>query len=548
MLTEAARAQEQGRIYDAVRGFEAVLKLDPIQAAAWHHLGLLKNQLGAPQEAIEYLQRAIKVEPRDPVCYNNLGNVFRAEGRFDEALEAYKAAIALDGRYVNALFNTGVVLANRTRFDHAIGYLEQASRLSPRDVQIWEEIGRVYLRLQKTDAAERAFNTALAIEPRRADSYHGLGGVSLARGEVEQARKHYLQALEIEPGHKHALEFLTRSRKFTLDDREEIDRVEAMLEAINDEQEACVLHFVLGKMYDDCKLYDQAFHHYAAGNQIRHADEPFDADAVVDKVSRIIEVFSAEFFAERRDFGCDSQVPMLVMGLPRSGTTLVEQIIASHPSAAGAGEVPYLGDLIGALGERVGRPFPECVLGADQDVSAKLAAAYIDRLQQAGPDSLRITDKAISGCLEFGLFALLFPKGRAVYCQRDLLSTGLSIFFQRFAKGSAQFANDLRGIGVYCNQYTRVMNHWRKVLPIKFHEVQYEDVVNDQETTSRALIEYAGLDWDDQCLSFHETKRSVHTASQWQVRQPIYKHSVNRAEAYRKYLGPMMNELTIADQ
>ena len=548
LLGEAVGLREQGRLAEAAVSFRKALRINPQHPAALQHLALLKNDLGAPDEAVALLRKSLSHTPQDPVCQNNLGNVLRSQGKTEESLQAYKAALVLDPGYVNALFNMGIAFdqPGSIALEQALGYLERAAQLAPGDVQTWEAIGKVSSRLQKPDAAARAFETALGIDPSRADARSGLGSVALTKGDVDDAIGHFRKAVELQPRHPHAIEYLARSRKYSLDDMAEIQRIADTLSHVDDEEEACILHFALGKMYDDCALFDKAFDHYQVGNAIRHSQSSLNPEAIIDDVSAIINVFSKEFFGSRRDFGCQSELPVLIVGPPRSGTTLVEQIVASHGEAAGAGEVPFLNDLVLSHAERSGVSFPAFVESIDKDVSVSLANHYLQQLAAVGPNMIRITDKAISGGLQLGLLALLFPRARVIYCKRDLLSVGLSIYFQRFAPGSVLFSYDLRSIGIYCNQYARLMRHWHDVLPLPIHDVNYEEMVGNQESMTRELISFCGLAWDEQCLSFYETKRSVHTASHWQVRQPIYKHSVNRAESYREFIGALREEIAVA--
>ena len=545
-LTEALTLKEQGRLPEAAVLLTRALTLDPQYAPTLQHLALLKNELGQTDDAITLLRRSLQFVPKDPVCQNNLGNMLRAQGKLEEALQAYKAALALDPNYVNALFNIGTTVAQADFIapEQALGYLERVAKLAPEDVQNWEAIGKVQSRLQRPEAAQKAFQTALDVDPTRAEACSGLGSVAVTQGNVEEARTHFRRALELQPGHPHALEYLARSRKYSVEDMAEIERTADMLRDADDEEIACVLHFTLGKMYDDCAFYDKAFEHYHAGNQIRLAKSTFDPQAIVDEVTSIIEVFSAEFFEQRRDFGSTTELPVLIVGPPRSGTTLVEQIIASHSMAAGAGEVPFLNDLVVKSATCSTLGFPRCFESIDRPTSVLLANEYLTQLEAACPNMSRVTDKAISGGLHLGLLAVMFPRARVVYCQRDLLSVGLSIYFQRFVKGTVPFAYDLRSIGIYCNQYARLMVHWLDVLPLDIHKTEYEAMVGNQEPMTRALIEYCGLPWEDQCLNFFETKRSVHTASHWQVRQPIYNHSVNRAESYGDFISALREEVS----
>ena len=310
-------------------------------------------------------------------------------------------------------------------------------------------------------------------------------------------------------------------------------------------------HGVVAAAYDDAGDYDVAFGHYKAGNDLKKAASLYQADATSTYVDRVIATFGTEFFARMDRAGSQPELPVFIVGMPRSGTTLVEQILASHPQVHGAGELDYMRQITQALPERLApdsvggqQTFPECAAKIDTALAERIAEEHLQHLREHSASALRITDKTPSNFLRLGLIALLFPKARIIHCQRDPLDTCLSCYFLRFGQGQA-FAYDLDDLGRYYRDYARLMEHWRRVLPSPLLEVPYEALVADQEGWSRRLIAFLGLDWDDRCLAFYRSERQVKTASVWQVRQPVYASSIGRWRRYAKHLGPLFAALGI---
>ena len=315
------------------------------------------------------------------------------------------------------------------------------------------------------------------------------------------------------------------------------------LDSADDDEAAACLHFALGHLHDARGDHDRAFRHFQAGNRLTRPAVAFDPARFEAQVSRIIEAFPATLLSGPARAGSDSAAPVLVAGAPRSGTTLVEQILASHPLVDALGEVTFARDLLARLESRTGLPFPEGVQRLDADAATDLAGVYLSAAQAAGATAARFTDKNVTGLLHLGLMALLFPRARFVLCSRDPLDNGLSLFMQKFAPGALPFAYDLAHIGAWLSGARRLLEHWRAVLPGRVHVVAYERLVGDQAGATGALLGHLGLPWEDACLDFHTVRRPVHTASAWQVRQPLYAGSVGRAAAYREHLAPLESAL-----
>jgi hypothetical protein len=304
------------------------------------------------------------------------------------------------------------------------------------------------------------------------------------------------------------------------------------------------LHFALGKLYDDCREYDAAFAHFREGNALVRRGYSYDPAEFEHQVDRLISVYTREFFTGRRHYGTDSDQPVFIFGMPRSGTTLVEQILASHPEVHGAGELTYFNEAVSEPrhGLWTAETYPERLLELGAGEVRFLGEAYLQRLRRDAATAPRITDKMPQNFLCLGFIALLFPRAHYIHCRRDARATCLSVYFSYFA-GVHPYAYDLSELGRYYRQYLRLMEHWRAVLPVRILDVEYEKLVGHPETESRRLIAHVDLPWDDRCLAFAETERPVRTRSLWQIRQPIYAESLEKWRNYERHLQPLLEAL-----
>ncbi|MEE8444459.1 MAG: sulfotransferase, partial [Alphaproteobacteria bacterium] len=365
----------------------------------------------------------------------------------------------------------------------------------------------------------------------------------LFRGEAAQAAAHARQALAANPDCAAAHSILAQSGE-DRDNQQALANIGAALDNTKiGSFDHASLYFTEAKRYGDSGDYGKEFESYIKGNEIKrgHLAEIgylYDPSAVEHAVDEQIAAFGRDAFAQAG--ASDSEIPVFIVGMPRSGTSLIEQILASHPEVAGAGELMFLGEAVGRLRREADYPAaPPPALARD------VANGFLERLARAGGDARRITDKMPSNFMHAGLIAMLFPGARIIHTRRDPADTCLSCFFQNFAGTSLAFSYDLADLGHYYRQYSRLMEHWRQCLPDRpgLLEVDYEKLVGHQERESRRLIEFLGLDWSDSCLSFHETKRVVTTASHSQVRQPVYRTSVGRWKRYGDRLAPLLKSL-----
>lgn len=418
---------------------------------------------------------------------------------------------------------------------------------------------------ERAIAAQRSGRTreaiALSSEALAADSslfkaQHLLGLCHEELGEFELAITHYREALRIKPDHARSLANLIALPTFEAPP-ELLGQAQTMLEnAALEPMGRAKLHHALGKLHERRGEHDAAFAHFARSNAAQRTMlPPFDRASLAATVDMIIATFDAPLFAALRDAGNPSRRPIFVVGLPRSGTTLVEQILASHPDAFGAGELLAMTDIakeallrMRSSGEHAATPRRETaatesfVTGLDSATVQRLAQAYLSKLDAlASPGASRVVDKLPFNFAHLGLIAILFPRAAIVHCQRNVLDVALSCYIETFRQ--LAWTMDLGDIGFYIAQKERLMEHWRRVLPSPIHEVDYSRLIDEQESETRALLTHCGLEWNEACLEFFRTERHVNTPSRWQVRQPIYGSSRERWRRYRRHLDPLLATL-----
>ena len=573
--------RDQGRTEEAIENYRRALTLDPNYAAAHNNLGRTLQDLGRNEEAIACYQRVLAINPEHASAHINLGNTLKAEGKLEDAVTVYRAALDLEpnraetlnllgiahrklgrteealktfGRaltikpdFPEAFNNVSIALHELNRYEEAIAYAERALQADPGRWYAHINLGNALMGLSKLDEAVACFRRALEIKPDHPITHNNLGYAMNARGCFEEAAAEFERALALEPDMVEPHRNLAFIKKIKPNDTL-IARIKGLLRngKLSD-NERSNLNFSLGKCFNDIGEYDRAFAHYQAGNDIKKQGQPFDAGGFAAETDRIIATFTRAFFEDGESLGGDTERPVFIIGMPRSGTTLVEQILASHPEVFGAGELRdvqiWAQELQAYLG--CAEPYPECTTQLDRDSARDLAQGYIDHLVEFAPNVLRVCDKMPQNFRHLGLIALLLPRARIIHCRREALDVCLSCYFQDFSR--QPFSYDLGQIGSYYREYERLMAHWTETLAQPILEVQYEHLVADTEMVSRKMIEFCGLEWDNACLAFHKTDRAVLTASQWQVRQPVYKSSVQRWKRYEKHLGVLLRELNGTD-
>jgi tetratricopeptide (TPR) repeat protein len=493
-LARADQAQREGRLEDAEKILRELLAGDPDNSKALRMLGMIALDANRFKAARRMLERAVELAPGSVLGWNDLANFHLKQDRYDEALTSVQRAVDLDPKMVHSYVMRGNILTKAQRHEESLV----------------------------------AYDKALEISSLNAGALSGMAHVLKTIGRQDESVETYRKCIRAHPHFGEAYWSLANLKTFEFDD-EEVKVMEKMIGQEKLPDESKVNFFLsLGKHFENEKNYDRAFENYRQGNDLRRQNEIYDPVQTQVIHDRIIEVFNQDFFEARAGSGDPDQAPILVVGLPRSGSTLIEQILASHSMVEGTMELPDLSRTIGEL-NKYGKgkvEYPEAALSLSLEDTQTLGKAYLDSTMRYRSDKPYFIDKMPNNFSSIGFLQMILPNAKVINAQRHPLDSCLGCYKQLFFKGQS-WTYDQFEIGQYYLQYQRVMEHWHKVLPGKVLDVQYEQMVVDQEAQTRRILEHCGLPWEDQCLRFYETERAVNTASSEQVRQPIYTKSVN---------------------
>lgn len=557
---------------------ERALALDANLPHSLNNMGSIMREFKQPDKALEYYHRASAADANYLEPLNNMGLVLIEEERHAEAIAPLTSAVRQDPGYSDAWCNLGCAYTVLENYEKGMQAYQQAIQLRPDYLEAHLGMARIYMDLENPREAEAMVRRALEIDPGKAEAYSMLASIYNELALLDKAEECYRKALELDPelvgaymgrGHMHmesgdfdvaedcfnkALELddedtlairfaFSQLRKVTPDNEHfrvlrELDQVDRLRgnEAIN-------YYYAMGKCLDDTGEHEQAFEYYLQGAKRKRDTIGYDPQSNRQLTESIQAIFTADWIGQLAGNGNPSAVPIFILGMPRSGTTLTEQIIASHPLVYGAGELRDLKDLATRLVSPAGTVYPGSLRGLNAQGLQLLGDEYVKRLAERAPDAARITDKMPGNFQLLGLIHLILPQAKIIHVQRHPLDTCISGFTRLFRSNQNQ-SYDLREQGLFYRDYYHLMQHWRTVLPPgSFYEVRYEELVQDNENQVRRLIDYCGLPWDDACLESHKTKRTVKTASITQVRQPIYTHSLERWRRYDKFLAPLREGL-----
>jgi tetratricopeptide (TPR) repeat protein len=529
-----------GNLANAITCFREAIRLQPAYGAAWSNLGLAQLNAGSIQEAEGSLRRAVELEPGDVSSLNNLAALYRQLGRVDAALKLYERALQLNPRDINILNNLGGLYQGLCRNEEAIAVYRKALRLAPGFAQCEFNLGSVLQAEGQHQQAVYHYQKALQLDPSLTDATAAIARLQEKEGKFEAAAETLSDSLKSDFPETSILAAYAILAKRTGESDRAIEHLQRALSRpamppIDRQQ----IEYLLGDLFDRNGDYEAAFHHYQQANEIRK----YACDrSVYDEYLRLImRRFPPGSFG---DDGSHADYPpvILIVGMPRSGTSLVEQILASHPQVHGAGELPYVGNLVMQYSREKKTPSQTLL---DHMSAADIRAfgkKYLKQVRAIAPGSRFVTDKMPHNFLHLGLLAQALPNVRIVHCLRNPVDTCLSIYFHDF-NANHPYSTDLAELGYYYRHYQALMAYWRMVLGDQLLDMTYEDILEDQEGKTRALLEFCGLPWDEGCMSFHENKRIVNTPSYDQVRRPIYKTSSERWRNYERHLSPLLNAL-----
>ena len=499
------------------------------------------------EDAVQLLQKALAEFPEFAELWFLLGSAYEDLGSNISAYPCYKQAVELAPDDADSWFGLGRALDKTNRNKASEIALERCLAMRPDNARALERLAWVRLKMGNSKGGLSACERAIALDPEWDLVFYTKGSLHQLSGNLDKAREAYLHASELNPKMINPLLALADiSHGTQLDDL--LEKLNALqLDKIRNPMERSDILFAIARVRRTRKHYDEAFECYRQANDLVKQLHPFDKDRCRADIDEIIATFAPDLFNEIRAGGSDSRRPIFIVGMPRSGTSLTEQIISSHSAVYGAGEHPALKEIADSLSiVRDGDiSYPRDVAKIEPHGLASLARQYLSNIERDCPaEASRFTDKLVFNFLNLGLIALLFPNASIIHCRRDPMDTCLSCYFQRFSDARhISYTLDLDALGFYYRQYDRLMAHWRQVLPIPVLDVDYEKLIADQEVESRRIVDFLGLEWEDACLNYYEQEREVVTASVLQVRKPIYKTSIDRWRRYEKHLGPLQDAL-----
>lgn len=532
-----------GQLAEAEAAFKNCLTLQPEHTAALLELARIYLQKNRSPEAEQLVLRAQEIEPESEDALLLLGKIHFIRHKPELAKNCLSRVLGSNPDNAEAHYQLGCLLYNQGQVDEAEHHLVTALQLNPDYLDAHRDLGYLHLSMNRTQDALRAFEYVLSIQPYNLDAIAGMAKLLDQSGELQKARDLLLPhirsgAMHVDIGIAFA-NICHHSGECEL-------AVEHLQKLLKSGQNAAIssekIHFALGKLFDRLENYDMAFSHFKTANDLK--PDTFNHIEHIACIDKLIRFCDWNFFVQSPRSTQTSDRPIFIVGMPRSGTTLTEQILASHPDVYGAGEIITFPNIIMQLptSTRSGLPYPDNLKVLTTESLDSLAAGYLQELAKLNNTTRRITDKTLVNFLYLGLISLMFPKARIIHCIRDPRDTCLSIYFQNFDE-SHNYATRLENLGVYYNQYKRIMQHWKSLLDIPILEVRYEELVGNQEAVSRQLIEFAGLEWDERVLRFYDSKRSVVTASYDQVRQKIYTRSTRRWKNYESHIEPLVKAL-----
>jgi tetratricopeptide (TPR) repeat protein len=536
--------QRLDRLEEAQGNLERAIALAPQFAEAHYNLANIFRQRGEREQAIAHYERALVIVPDFAVADNNLGVILSDAGRFADAQARYERALAITPDFAEGHFNLANAFRLQGKLEDAVAHYERAVALMPEFVAAHCNLGVALKEQGKSAEAVARFEHALLIKADYAEVHSNLAAVLLELGQLAEAKCAIGRAIELEPkvpGHYYTLSQIGR---FAATDPWLAAMEDLAREPLSLPEDARVeLHFALGKAYADVGQHQTSFAHLLAGNALKRRQICYNESATLAMFQDIRNLFTAERVGALQGSGQRSDVPIFVLGMPRSGTTLVEQILACHPQVFGAGELELLPRLVARRGERSGVDLDTADLSAAR--VRRLGTEYLASLTLLAPRAQRITDKMPANFALIGFIHLALPEARIIHVKRNAIDTCLSCFSSLFTAGHL-YTYDLEELGRYYRAYQETMEHWQKALPPGvILDVQYEEVVADLDAQARRMLEHCGLPWDDACLAFYEAKRAISTASAAQVRRPVYGTSVGRWRTYRDSLQPLLQALNI---
>ncbi len=549
-LAEAGEALQSGRLPEAEQAAMRVLEIVPDQPDALNVLALIMHRLGQPATGIPLLEKALASHPDHPDTLRNLASLHAVTGNSRRALQLFQRYTELvpdDAQGWTALAGAHISLQD---YAGARMAAERAVALDPDHGEALMNLAIVRRETHHPGGWEPLMAKAVACNPDHPDIRFNYGLALVEAGRMLEAAEHLRAAIRLRPDFADAWRMLVDADP-PKEYNDEVRRMEALFSrpGLGDDERS-TLGFALGKVWERLGDYDRAFEYYRQGNELHRKRLVYDIRDDERDLEEIVRTFTPELFATRAEDGCPDETPVFVVGMPRSGSTLIEQILSSHPEVEGVGESALFRNLVGlTVGTEDGRMDIRGLAALEAARLRELGASYVREMRKLYPEARRIVDKALPNLWMIGAIHLALPKARIIHCRRDPMDNCFSIYANRFVGVLFKFGYDLRELGEHYRLYQRMMAHWRATLsPDRFLEVDYERLVEDPERVVRRMLAFCGLEWHEDCLHFYRSRRTVRTTSVAQVRRPIYRDSVARWRRFERHLGPLKEALGANDE
>jgi tetratricopeptide (TPR) repeat protein len=533
-----AALKDEGELDAAIESYTKALRFDPDLAEAHYNMGAALQGKDDLNAAMKSYGKALRIKPDYAEVHNNIGNLLQGKGDTDAAIESYARAIQFNPNYAEAHNNIGNVLQGKGETDAAKKSYTRALQFKPDYAEAHNNLGNVLLAKDDLDAAIDSYNKAIQFKPDYAEAHNNMGLALQDKYELDGAIESFTKALQIKSDYAETYRNITNVKKYKADDPLIANMSELLLNSNLSSSDQSHLSFALGKAMEDIGQYDKAFKFLSAGNSLRKSELSYDIDVDRKLFTLVKNTFQNDIPVLRTEncsFSLDEKTPVFIFGMPRSGTTLVEQILSSHSAVYGAGELEHLSTEIAKLGWSIA--------GVDEMKLNQLRKLYLARLSKLATAETYVTDKMPLNFIWIGFALSSLPKARFIHVQRDARATCWSLFKHYFTSRGNGYAYDLDDVVEYYKIYVELMSFWLAKFPDRIYDLNYETLTENQEAETRLLLKYVGLEWEDQCLDFHNNAREVRTASAIQVRQKMYKGSSQEWLKYKEHLTQFVQDL-----
>ena len=492
-------------------------------------------------KAEQHIKNLIKNNPKIVFLYNLLGLILVAQKKIDQAIKCYENGIKIDPNFSMIYNNLGLLHFQHneeTDFKKIENYYKKAIELDDKLPEAQNNLGSLYNHTNKINKAIECYKNALNINPNFSFAHHNLGSAYVSLGKFDLAKEHFKESIKLNPNFLDTHRMLSRITKYTTEN-EHLKDLNKIYKNINpsDMKSKIDIGFSLGKAYEDIKDFEKSYQYYEEANFHQKKNINFSISFENEKFEEIKNIYNAEIFNKYKNYGNNEASPIFILGMPRSCTTLVEQILSSHKKVFGADEVEFVSNIIkNNFGSKNLSLFFNEVVEFDKNDLKKFGENYISQMKNLSNNAIRTTDKFPQNFLNIGFIKLILPKSKIIHCHRNPKDNCFSIFKNHFSSGKIKFGYDMNDIINYYNLYSNLMNYWSKIMPEFIYNIKYENLVFNTKTEIENLLKFCELDWSDDCLNFYNNKRPIKTASDTQARNKIYDTSIDSWKNYKNFL------------